>query len=273
MTLKDQYRSCEDKGRALLAVNFYNFETLSAILRAATAAGSPVILQTTRSTIDYLGLEVTVALARAAIRQYGAEAWLHLDHAEDPELVRRALEAGYDSVMIDASSRPFEENVRLSRKVVREADSYGACVEAELGYIAKEGERGGDLAFTRPDQAKRFVEETGVDALAVAVGSAHGFYDREPELDLDLLERIHRVTPASLVLHGGSGIPDAQIQRAIRRGIRKINLATELKHGFMQTLRAELREREGYDLRKLFPPAMDHVCGLLEKKFALVKGA
>lgn len=270
MTLQDKYREYQQEGKALLAVNFYNFETLSAVLRAAAETGSPVILQTTRKTIDYLGMEVTVALARAGIRQYGAEAWLHLDHAGEVDLVRRALDAGYDSVMIDASEKPLEENIRLSRQVVELAGSYGACVEAELGYIAKEGQSGSDFSFTRPEEAARFVKRTGVDALAVAIGSAHGFYDREPELDIGLLKRIRKATPAALVLHGGSGIPDPQIREAIRAGIRKINLATELKHGFMQALRHELDANTGIDLRTLFPPAVTQVRRLLEKKFTLV---
>ncbi|HET6527374.1 MAG TPA: class II fructose-bisphosphate aldolase [Balneolaceae bacterium] len=273
MTLQDKFQQLNRENKALLAVNFYNFETLSAILKAAAAQQAPIILQTTKSTIDYLGLEVTVKLARAAINQFGVEAWLHLDHADDVNLIQRALDAGYDSVMIDASEKPVEENRKTSRKVVEMAQSYGANVEAELGYIAKLGQSKDTVAFTQPDEARKFVEDTGVNALAVAIGSAHGFYKKEPNLDLDLLKNIREATPAALVLHGGSGIPDAQIQQAVKNGIRKINLATEVKNGFMNSLRKELPESDEIDLRKVFPPATNHVQQLLEDKIAMINQA
>lgn len=273
MNLQDKFSALDQQNKAMLAVNFYNFETLAANLRAAVAQESPVILQSTKSTIDYLGLEVTTKLARAAVNQFGAEAWLHLDHAQDIELIQRALDAGYDSVMIDASEKPLEENLELSQKVVKMAEPYGANVEAELGYIAKLGQSKEEVAFTQPDEAQSFVEKTGVNALAVAIGSAHGFYDQEPELDIELLSLIHESTPAALVLHGGSGIPDAQIQAAVRNGIRKINVATEVKNGFMNSLREELPRSDEIDLRKIFPAAIDHVQQLLEQKIAMVNNA
>ncbi|MCW9707970.1 class II fructose-bisphosphate aldolase [Fodinibius salsisoli] len=273
MTLQEKFSQLDQQNDALLAVNFYNFETLSAVLKAASAQEVPIILQSTKSTINYLGLEVTAKLARAAISQYDVEAWLHLDHAQDVDLIKRALDAGYDSVMIDASEKPINENREVSRKVVEMAKPYGANVEAELGYIAKLGQSKEDVAFTQPDEAQSFVEDTGVNALAVAIGSAHGFYDQDPELDIELLSRIQQATPAALVLHGGSGIPDAQIQEAIRNGIRKINLATEVKNGFMNTLREELPKSDEIDLRKVFPAAIDHVQSLLENKIAMINQA
>lgn len=273
MTLQEKFAQLNQQSKALLAVNFYNFETLSAVLKAASAQETPIILQSTKSTINYLGLEVTAKLARAAISQYDVEAWLHLDHAQDIDLIKQALDAGYDSVMIDASEKPIDKNRELSHKVVKMAEPYGANVEAELGYIAKLGQSKEEVAFTQPDEAKSFVEDTGVNALAIAIGSAHGFYDKEPNLDIDLLDKIREATPAALVLHGGSGIPDTQIQEAIRKGIRKINLATEVKNGFMNTLRQELPKSDEIDLRKVFPPAIDHVQELLEQKIAMINQA
>lgn len=273
MTLQDKFTELDHTNSALLAVNFYNFETLSAVLKAASAQDTSIILQSTKSTINYLGLEVTAQLARAAISQYDVEAWLHLDHAQDIDLIQRALDAGYDSVMIDASEQPIEENRELSRKVVEMAEPYGANVEAELGYIAKLGQSKEEVAFTQPEEAQSFVADTGVDALAVAIGSAHGFYDKEPKLDIELLADIQDATSAALVLHGGSGIPDTQIQAAIRNGIRKINLATEVKNGFMNTLRNELPKSDEIDLRKVFPAAIDHVQQLLENKISMINQA
>jgi fructose-bisphosphate aldolase class II/tagatose 1,6-diphosphate aldolase GatY/KbaY len=273
MTLQEKFSQLNQQDRALLAVNFYNFETLSAVLKAASEEKVPIILQSTKSTINYLGLEVTAKLARAAISQYDVEAWLHLDHAQDVDLIKRALDAGYDSVMIDASEKPIDENRKVSRKVVEMAKPYGANVEAELGYIAKLGQSKEDVAFTQPNEAQSFVENTGVNALAVAIGSTHGFYDKNPKLDIELLSRIQKATPAALVLHGGSGIPDAQIQKAIQNGIRKINLATEVKNGFMNTLREELPKSDEIDLRKVFPTAINHVQDLLETKIAMISRA
>ncbi|HLR24545.1 MAG TPA: class II fructose-bisphosphate aldolase [Fodinibius sp.] len=273
MTLQDKFKQLNTDNKALLAVNFYNFETLSAVLHAASAQSSAIILQSTKSTIDYLGLEVTAKLARAAISQYEVEAWLHLDHAQDISLIQRALDAGYDSVMIDASEKPLEENLELSSKVVKMAEPYGANVEAELGYIAKLGQSKEEVAFTQPEEAQSFVKKTGIDALAVAIGSAHGFYDKDPELDIELLAKIHEATNAALVLHGGSGIPDTQIQAAVGNGIRKINVATEVKNGFMNSLRKELPKSDEIDLRKVFPPAVEHVQQLLEQKIAMMNEA
>jgi len=272
-SLQKKFKDLSKNNKALLAVNFYNFETLSAILNAASTQNTGIILQSTKSTIDYLGLEVTTSLARAAINQYDVEAWLHLDHAQDTDLIKRALDTGYDSVMIDASEQPIEENRRVTRQVVEMAKPYGANVEAELGYIAKLGQSKEKAAFTQPEEAQQFVESTGVDALAVAIGSAHGFYDKEPDLDIELLSRIQESTPAALVLHGGSGIPDQQIQAAIKNGIRKINVATEVKNGFMNTLRNELPKSDEIDLRKIFPKAITHVQGLLEDKIEMVNNA
>ncbi|NGP89170.1 class II fructose-bisphosphate aldolase [Fodinibius halophilus] len=273
MTLQDKFAQLDQQNKALLAVNFYNFETLSAVLKAAAAQDTGIILQSTKSTIDYLGLEITAKLARAAISQHDVDAWLHLDHAQDIDLIKRALDAGYDSVMIDASEQPIEENREVTQQIVEMAKPYGANVEAELGYIAKLGQSKEKAAFTQPEEARDFVEQTGIDALAVAIGSAHGFYDKEPNLDIELLNRIRQVTPAALVLHGGSGIPDSQIQEAIRNGIRKINVATEVKNGFMNTLREEIPNTKEIDLRKVFPPAIDHVQSLLEDKIAMINQA
>jgi len=272
MTLQDKFKQLDSKQKALLAVNFYNFETLSAILKAAASCGSAIILQSTQSTINYLGLDVTANLARTASDQYGVETWLHLDHAQNLDIIQRALEAGYDSVMIDASERPMDENISLTQEVVKLAKSYGANVEAELGYIAKLGQSQ-KPSYTKPIEAKKFVEKTGVDALAVAIGSAHGFYDREPELKIEILKNIYSATDAALVLHGGSGIPDSEIQLAIKNGIRKINLATEVKNGFMNTLRKELPKSNEIDLRKIFPTAIKHVQKLLENKIQMINQA
>lgn len=270
MLLQERLTQYSKEGKAVLAVNFYNFETLSGMLQAAAAKQKCVILQLSESSIHYLGLDMAVGMARAALKQYQVEGWLHLDHGSSLEIVRRCLDAGFDSVMIDASEKPFEENVRISSEVTAIARSYNANVEAELGYVAKLGQTQVVNHFTQPEEAARFVEATGVHALAVAIGSAHGFYKETPKLQLELLERIHEATTAALVLHGSSGIPDNQLQGAIRRGISKVNLATETKNIFMRTLKKVLTDNDEIDLRKVFPKATDAVKNLIMEKLDVV---
>lgn len=270
MKLKEKILQLRTTKQAILACNFYNFETLKGICLAASATKMPVILQLTRSSIDYMGLATAVQLGRAALDYYGIEGWIHLDHGDSKALALQCLEAGFDSVMIDASEKPFEENIRITREVVRLAKDFDANVEAELGYVAKLGQSHEDSGFTDPLQAKVFVEETGVNALAVAIGTAHGFYRKEPELDLSRLSAIQEITDAALVLHGGSGISGWQLQEAIKRGICKINIATEIKNMFMKSLAELLRETGEIDLRVVFPPATQAVSTLLQEKMDIV---
>lgn len=269
MKLQEQLHICQTQQKAILATNFYNFETLSAVMRAAQKMSAPVILQLTKSSIDYMGLQQAVAMGRQALDDYGLTGWIHLDHGPSVELVQRCLDAGFDSVMIDASEKPLEENIAISHHVVELARPYGAHVEAELGYVAKLGQEQGG-GFTTPEDATRFVAETGVDALAVAIGSAHGFYKQAPHLDIPRLAAIHAATPAVLVLHGSSGIPAEMVQDAISNGICKVNLATEIKDNFMRALKRILSETDEIDLRKVFPSAIEPVVEMLCRKYQMV---
>jgi ketose-bisphosphate aldolase len=269
MRLKEELINNKQNGKAFLATNFYNFETLSAVLRAAHDTESPLILQLSESSIHYMGLEVASAMAKAAISQFGVKAWLHLDHGQDINLVKRCIDSGFDSVMIDASEKPFDENVRITREIVNYARGYNINVEAELGYISKLGQDQ-KMVYTRPEEAKSFVELTGVNALAIAVGSAHGFYKETPKLQLDLISEINEATDAALVLHGSSGIPDSQLQEAIKRGITKINLATEIKNIFMKSLQEVLKETNNIDLREVFPKATEAATLLVTKKLKTI---
>jgi len=270
MKLQEKLAAYGSQGKALLATNFYNFETLSGILQAAKAKDRPIILQLSESSIHYLGLEVAFAMAKAALKSYGVEGWIHLDHGGSIEMAKKCLDAGFDSVMIDASEKSFDENIQVTSAVVKYAEGYKANVEAELGYVAKLGQAQQTYQFTQPAEAKRFVEATGVNALAIAIGSAHGFYKETPKLQLDLLSDIHKATNASLVLHGGSGIPDDQLREAIAKGISKVNLATETKNIFMKTLQKTLADNEEIDLRKVFPVATASVVTLIAEKLRII---
>lgn len=271
MKIKEKLKEFTDQKRGLLATNFYNLETLHGVLRAASDLKEPLILQLTKNSIDYMGLETAVALGRTGLKEFGVEGWIHLDHGSSVELAQACLEVGFDSVMIDGSELSLEENIRITKEVVKRAKRYGAHVEAELGYVAKLGQSHEQQGFTQPEEAKYFVEETGIDALAVAVGTAHGFYKEEPKLQLDLLSEIAAITPATLVLHGGSGVPADQLKKAISRGICKVNLATEIKNIFMKTLQDILRKNEEIDLRKIFPQATAEITKLVKGKLETIK--
>jgi fructose-bisphosphate aldolase class II/tagatose 1,6-diphosphate aldolase GatY/KbaY len=172
--------------------------------------------------------------------------------------------------MIDASEKDFDSNARITSEVVNLAEKYGANVEAELGFVAKLGQDQGDRRFTQPEEARRFVELTRVDALAVAIGSAHGFYKEKPDLRTDILEKINSAVNVALVLHGSSGIPDEMIKDAIRHGICKVNLATEIKDIFMRTLKNNMAESDEIDLRKVFPVAINAVKELVKNKLLMI---
>ncbi len=269
MLLKEKLVKCTKEHKALLAVNFYNFETLKGLLLAAKETNSNLILQLSESSLHYLGITPAVTLAKAMLKELQVEGWVHLDHGSSIEVVKECLDAGFDSVMIDASEKSLEENVRLTKEVVKIAEAYNANVEAELGYIAKLNQEQ-KAEPTRAEDARRFSEETGINALAVAIGNAHGFYKETPNLHLERLKEIRAVTKCALVLHGSSGIPDEQLQQAIRYGISKINLATETKNAFMKKLQSLLADNDEIDLRKIFPKAIDEVKELIIRKLNVI---
>lgn len=260
-------------GHAVAALNFYNAETLRAHVDAARAADRPIILQTTESTIDYLGIDVAVSLARAAARELGGRVALHLDHGKRSDLARRCIDAGYTSVMIDGSKLSFDENSSLTRGVVEMAHAAGVSVEGELGFVAHNDDAGTGGAFTEPDAAARFVAETGVDALAIAVGTAHGFYRGEVRIDFERIARIRDAVPSTaLVLHGGSGVPDEMLGRAVASGIAKINFGTEIKDAFMRAIRTAVTSTDDIDLRRVFAPAVAAVRDVSAAKIRICGG-
>jgi tagatose 1,6-diphosphate aldolase GatY/KbaY len=273
MKLQDKLKQLKADKKALLAANFYNFETLSGILQAASNLNKPVILQVSESSIRYMSLPIATAMAKTAIEVFGVEAWLHLDHGGSVDMVQRCLDAGFDSVMIDASEKSLEENIIITRQVVEIAARYDASVEAELGFVAKLGQEHDLHHFTQPEDAVKFIKNTNVDSLAIAIGSAHGFYKSTPKLDIELLARINAAIPTPLVLHGSSGIPDHIIGEAIANGICKINLATETKNTFMLALKERLKFNTEIDLRVVFPDATQAVVDLIEKKLQIIHKA
>lgn len=271
MILKQKMKLLTEQKKGLLATNFYNLETLHGVLKAASEMKQPLILQLTSSSITYMGLNTAVSMARSGLKEYGVEGWLHLDHGNSVELAQACLDAGFDSIMIDGSELPLEDNIKITREVVKKAADYNVNVEAELGYVAKLGQAHILNGFTQVAEAITFVEETGIDSLAIAIGTAHGFYHEEPKLQFQLLCDIHSRIDSILVLHGGSGVPAKQLQQAISLGICKVNLATEIKNIFMKTLQSILHNNEEIDLRKVFPRATNSVTQLVKEKLSIVQ--
>jgi fructose-bisphosphate aldolase class II len=215
-----------------------------------------------------------VAMAKVAAEEMEQPVALHLDHGGSYDLAARCVEAGYSSVMIDGSKLPLADNSALTRRVVELAHQAGVSVEGELGHVAHNDE-GSDISdyYTRPEDAARFVAETGVDALAVAIGTAHGFYKGEVRLDFARLESIRDAVPeTALVLHGGSGVPEELLRRAISGGIRKINFGTELKNAFTREVKRSLTASDEIDLRKTFAPAIDAVSAVDTAKIRVCLG-
>ena len=249
-------------GKAIAALNFYNAETLIAHVRAAKACSESIILQTTEATIDYLGFGIIVAMATAAADQLEQPIALHLDHGGSYELAVQCIDHGYTSVMIDGSKLSFADNCALTRRVVELAHAAGVSVEGELGHVGQNNDptAAATQFLTEANDAARFVSETNVDALAVAIGTAHGFYKGEVKLDFARLQEISAALPNTpLVLHGGSGVSAELLQKSIALGIRKVNFGTELKNAFTRAVKRSLSSSDDIDLRRTFAPAISAV--------------
>jgi fructose-bisphosphate aldolase class II len=259
---------------AVGAFNCNNMEIVQAIVAAAEAEGAPVIMQASQGAIKYAGIEYIAAMARLAAGRASVPVALHLDHGTSFEQVVQCIRHGFSSVMIDGSSLPLAENIALTRQVVAVARAVGVSVEAELGKIGGTednitvSER--EALFTDPDEAEVFVRETGVDSLAVAVGTAHGRYRGTPELDFPRLQKIRSKVNIPLVLHGSSGVPDDAVKEAIRLGVRKVNIDTNIREAFILSMRQVLLSNPGeIDPRKVLGPAREAAVEVIRKKIRI----
>ena len=239
------------KGKfAIGAFNFYDMETVQAVVETAEEEKSPVILITGPMEVPLLGMEGMLRAARHAIEKAKVPVCVHLDHYTDPDSVIAFIKAGYPSVMIDVSKLPFEENIRATKRVVDEAHKRGVTVEGELGRIGMvDGsveESSENPEATDPDKALEFVERTKVDALAINIGNAHGIYKVEPKLNFELLEKVAKIVPVPLVMHGGSSTPLADLKKVITLGMRKVNVATEMHVAFSKVMNEDLKNGSGF---------------------------
>ena len=256
-------------GYAVGAFNVENMEMVKAVIAAAEELNAPVMLQTTPSTVKYGTLETYFAMVAAEAAKASVPVCLHLDHGNSFELCVQAMKAGYTSVMIDGSHESFEDNIAITKKVVDVAKPLGIPVEAELGKVGgKEDDLESDEdTNTDPQEAKEFVERTGVSSLAVAIGTAHGFYARTPVLDKVRVSEVKALVSVPLVLHGASGLTDDDVRECVERGMCKVNFATELRMAYTDAGKKLLREKpETFDPKKLGVVGMEAVKELVKRR-------
>lgn len=294
--MKEILDRASSQGYAVGAFNTNNFEFTKAILKTAEAEKSPVIISASEGAVSYMGAREIVATVTAVAMRHNVPVALHLDHGRKFDVILECLRAGFTSVMIDASHLPFEENVALTKKVVDICHPMGVSVEAELGKIAGKEEHVVSLesSLTDPDEAERFVAETGVDALAVAIGTAHGprKFAGKPKLAIDLVAEIKRRVGIPLVLHGASGVPQEIVERgnragarwsgtkgvpdesvaaAVKNGINKVNIDTDMKLAFMCAVRETLLAKpEVTDPRDVLRPAIELIGEVVRHKMRLL---
>ncbi|WP_020574301.1 class II fructose-bisphosphate aldolase [Actinopolymorpha alba] len=269
----DIVRGAAESGRGAGAFNVIQLEHAEALVAGAEAAGAPVILQISENAVKYhralepIGL-ATLAVARAA----SVSVAVHLDHATKPELVREAVALGFGSVMYDASVLPYAENVAATREVTEHCHAHGVFVEAELGEVGGKDGVHAPGARTDPDEAVAFVQATGIDALAIAVGTSHAMLEKTAALDLDLIAAHRKAVPVPLVLHGSSGVPDEDLTRAVDAGMTKVNIATSLNQAFTRAVRDFLAANPAVvDTRKYLSPGRDAVAAEVARLLGVLK--
>lgn len=278
VSTKEMLNKAMKEGYAVPAFNIHNLETIQSVLETAGNMNSPVILAGTPGTIEYAEGDYIIAIAKAAAKKYDIPIAIHLDHFEDPNEVMKYLDMGFKSCMIDASHKAFEENIRITNEVVKYAQNLGATVEAELGRLGGQEDNifvnEENAAYTDPESAVEFVEKTGIDSLAVAIGTAHGLYKGKPKLDYERLRAIRRLLSIPLVLHGASDVPDDMVKKAIEYGISKVNVATDLKIPFSNAIKQYFNEHpDANDPRKYLTPAKNAMMEVVRHKIEVCGSA
>ena len=265
----------KEEGYGIVAFNVHSFDSIYWVLEGAAKLSSPVILQTTMGTVESLGARNIVEVANAASNHYEIPVGLHLDHCTNYELIKQCIRAGYTSVMIDASMHPFEENVIRTKKVVDLAKSLNVNIEAELGKVGGVEDNivvdEKDAQKAIPEECATFVEHTGVPTLAPAIGTAHGIYKGEPEIDFDRIKKIADLVDVPLVLHGGSAVPDKGIRKCVSLGMTKVNVSTELKNAYSQAIADHFKDYpDKLDPRQYLEKAKNAAIDMVISKIRMV---
>ena len=271
---KELLLHAQKNGYAVPAFNCHNLETIQVIVETANELRSPVIIAGTPGTFDYAGRDYIQSIVETAAKKYNIPIVLHLDHHTKIEDIEASLKLGTKSVMIDASHHSYDENIAIVKKVVELAHKFDATVEAELGILGGQEDdlvvNEKDSKYTNPQQAVDFVKKTGIDSLAVAIGTAHGLYKEDPKLDFERLKEIRSLVTIPLVLHGASGVPEEAVKKAISLGITKVNIATELKIPFSHKLREYLvAHPEENNPRKYMKDAKKAMAEVIKEKILM----
>lgn len=270
-TLKEVTTKAEALNYTVGAFNAHNLEMLPDMIRAAKEKGAPIIIQTSIDTAKYIGHENLVAVCKSMAEKEMVDVVLHLDHARDFNDIKEAIDKGYTSVMFDGSHLPFKENIMKTRAVVEYAHKHGVSVEGELGTIGGTEEgihvEESDKVYTDPKDALAFVQATGVDALAIAIGTNHGQYKSKTEVNIPLLKEIDAIVDVPLVIHGGTGVNEKDIGELIDNGIRKFNVGTELLVTWTKTAKQKFEEtKENKSLRHNIIPCNEAVKEIVKHK-------
>ncbi|WP_415982659.1 class II fructose-bisphosphate aldolase [Anaerostipes caccae] len=276
--LIDLFKENEGKG-AVGAFNVHCFEMLPSMVRAAEELGVPVILQTSLGTARYIGFEPLIAAVKAIAEKSSVSVALHMDHCKDIDALKEAIDKGYSSVMYDGSSLSLEENIKNTKEVVAYAHERNVSVEGEVGSIggAEEGVvvAKDDAMYTKPEDALYFAENTGVDALAVSIGTTHGQYKSKAKINYELLTELKaKLGDTGLVLHGGTGVSDEDMRRCVREGMKKINVGTELNKSYIEVVRETFTGEDVTpltSLRNLLGPANDKIADVVKEKASLFR--
>ena len=259
--------------KAIAAFNIHNLEMIQAVIEGAVELDSPVIIQTTPGTLKHAGIENVSAIVKQMALKYDIPIALHMDHCPYFDQIIQCIRHGYTSVMIDASHLSYDDNVALVKNVVKVAHAVGVQVEGEIGKIGGVEDdmyvNALDASLTEPHEAKTFAEDTQVDSLAVAIGTAHGMYEGEPNLDYDRIEKINNVVSMPLVLHGASGVPEESVKKAIQLGMAKVNIATELKNPMAMVIREVLSNPKENDPRNYMGAARDAIKEVVKDKIRM----
>lgn len=273
-TLKEITDKVDQLNMTVGAFNMHNLEMLPSMIRGAQEVGLPIVIQTSVATAQYIGYDVIVAVCKQLANNDLVDVALHLDHARDFDAIRAAIEAGYSSVMFDGSNLPFKENIAKTKAVVDYAHARGVSVEGELGTIGGTEEgisvSEDDKEYTRPNDAVRFLAETGVDALAVGIGTNHGQFKSKTNVKIPLLKEIHSLVDVPLVIHGGTGVKEEDYPELINNGIRKFNVGTELLVGWTAVAKETFGATEvNKSLRYNIIPCNDKVKEIVKHKLSL----
>lgn len=272
VTTEKMLSLADQNGYAIGAFNVENMEMVMAVIKACEELNSPAILQTTPSTVKFAGVDLYYANVAAAARNTRVPIAIHLDHGNSFDLASQAFRAGYTSIMIDGSKLPFEENIALTRSVVDLCKPSFIPVEAELGKVGgkEDSTTCDDPEYTDPDKAVEYVNRTGISSLAVAIGTAHGVYKGIPKLDTELLSKIRNVVSIPLVLHGASGVPDETVMDCVKRGISKVNFATELRIAYSNGVKEYIKENpDVIDPKKYSQAAINKVAEVVKSKIMI----